>query len=121
LVTAGRRRTRSQEVSMRDTNTQAEILKPTIRRTDGWSPIPERAKHRGRQGSSSAAEEDMQRLLLTVSEAARKLGIGRSLLYELMANNEVESIHVGRLCRIPADALVTYIDRQRNAHAANAD
>jgi excisionase family DNA binding protein len=106
---------------MRDTNTEAEILKPTIRRIDCWSSNPDRAKHRGRQGNSSAADEDMPRLLLTVSEAARRLGIGRSLLYELMANDEVESIHVGRLRRIPADALVTYIDRQRNEHAGNAD
>ena len=105
---------------MRDTNTQPEILKPTIRRMDGWSPIPDRVEHRGR-GNSSTPDEDMQRLLLTVSEAARRLGIGRSLLYELMANDEVEFIHVGRLRRIPVDALATYIDRQRNEHAGNAD
>jgi hypothetical protein len=41
--------------------------------------------------------------------------------YELMANDEVESIHVGRVRRIPTDALVTYIDRQRNEHARYAD
>jgi excisionase family DNA binding protein len=56
-----------------------------------------------------------QRLLLTVSEAARQLGIGRSLLYELLAEGQVESIHVGRLRRIPTDALATYIDRQRSS------
>jgi excisionase family DNA binding protein len=54
-----------------------------------------------------------QCLLLTVSEAARQLGIGRSLFYELLADGQVESIHVGRLRRIPIDALATYIDRQR--------
>jgi len=53
-----------------------------------------------------------ERLLLTVSEAARRLGIGRSLMYELLANDEVESIHVGRLRRIPAVALVAYVDHQ---------
>jgi excisionase family DNA binding protein len=53
-----------------------------------------------------------QRLLLTVSEAARQLGIGRSLLYELLADGQVESIHVGRLRRIPIDSLAAYIDRQ---------
>jgi excisionase family DNA binding protein len=55
-----------------------------------------------------------QRLLLTVSEAAQRLGIGRSLLYELLADGQVESIHVGRLRRIPIDALADYIDRQRS-------
>ncbi len=54
-----------------------------------------------------------QRLLLTVAEAAQRLGIGRSLLYELLADGQVESIHVGRLRRIPTDALADYIDRQR--------
>jgi excisionase family DNA binding protein len=54
-----------------------------------------------------------QRLLLTVTEAADRLGIGRSLLYELLAEGQVESIHVGRLRRIPTDALAAYIDRQR--------
>jgi excisionase family DNA binding protein len=59
--------------------------------------------------------ETDERLLLTVPEAARRLGIGRSLLYELLAADEVESIHVGRLRRIPADALVAYVDRQRGS------
>jgi excisionase family DNA binding protein len=56
-----------------------------------------------------------QRLLLTVSEAAQQLGIGRSLLYELLAEGQVESIHVGRLRRIPIDALADFIDRQRSS------
>ena len=62
-----------------------------------------------------------QRLLLTVSEAAQQLGIGRSLLYELLADGQVESIHVGRLRRIPTDALATYVDRQRRNRRNAAD
>jgi excisionase family DNA binding protein len=60
-----------------------------------------------------SAPHDGQRLLLTVSEAAQQLGIGRSLLYQLLAEGQVESIHVGRLRRIPIDALADFIDRQR--------
>jgi excisionase family DNA binding protein len=56
-----------------------------------------------------------QRLLLTVTEAAQQLGIGRSLLYELLADGQVESIHVGRLRRIPIEALADFIDRQRSS------
>jgi excisionase family DNA binding protein len=56
-----------------------------------------------------------QRFLLTVSEAAQQLGIGRSLLYELLAEGQVESIHVGRLRRILIDALADFIDRQRSS------
>ena len=58
---------------------------------------------------SAIASRDLAR----ADEAARQLGIGRSLLYELLADGQVESIHVGRLRRIPADALAAYIDRQR--------
>jgi excisionase family DNA binding protein len=49
------------------------------------------------------------RLLLTVQEAARRLGIGRSLMYELIASGAVRSVRVGRLRRIPSDALCSYI------------
>lgn len=62
-----------------------------------------------------------QRLLLTVPEAAGRLSIGRSLLYELLAAGEVESIHVGRLRRIPAEALADDVDRQRAVAADVAD
>jgi len=60
-------------------------------------------------------------LLLTVTEAAHLLGIGRSLLYELLADGQVESIHVGRLRRIPTDALGTYIDQQRTSTSGSAE
>ena len=53
------------------------------------------------------------RLLLTVSDAARRLEISRSLFYELLAAGEIESIHVGRLRRVPAAALADYVDRRR--------
>jgi excisionase family DNA binding protein len=77
---------------------------------------------RGRQGHQLATQERAaERLLLTVAEAAHRLGIGRSLLYELLADGQVESIHVGRLRRIPTDALATYIDQQRNEHTGSAD
>lgn len=54
------------------------------------------------------------RLLLTVVDAARRLEISRSLLYELLATGELESIHVGRLRRVPAEALTAYVERQRS-------
>jgi len=54
------------------------------------------------------------RILLTVPDAARRLGISRSLLYQLLADGEVESIHVGRLRRVPVDALVAYVARLRH-------
>ncbi len=44
-------------------------------------------------------------ILLTPTEAARTLGIGRSKLYELMQAGVVESIHIGTCRRIPAQAI----------------
>lgn len=41
------------------------------------------------------------RLLLTVEEAARRLSIGRTLCYELVAAGQIRTIRVGRLRRRP--------------------
>lgn len=51
----------------------------------------------------------MNRLLLTPTEAAEALGIGRSKLYELMRAGAVESVLIGTARRIPADALEVYV------------
>jgi excisionase family DNA binding protein len=55
----------------------------------------------------------MNRLLLTSTEAAEALGIGRSKLYELMRAGVVESVLIGTGRRIPADALAAYVARLR--------
>lgn len=54
------------------------------------------------------------RLLLTVEEAADRLGIGRSLMYELIGDGQVASIRVGRLRRVPAEALAEYVAALRH-------
>ena len=61
----------------------------------------------------TTTEKCSEPLLLTVAQAAQRLGISRSLLYELLATGDIESITIGRLRRIPADALTTYIQIQR--------
>ena len=52
-------------------------------------------------------------VLLTPTEAARALGIGRSKLYELMQAGILESVHIGACRRIPADALADLVTRLR--------
>jgi len=54
------------------------------------------------------------RLLLTVEEAAERLGIGRTLMYSLVASSQVESVRIGRLRRIPDDALQEFVLRLRS-------
>jgi excisionase family DNA binding protein len=48
-------------------------------------------------------------LVLTVEAAAERLGIGRSLMYALVMSGDVESVCIGRLRRIPIDALHAYV------------
>ena len=54
-------------------------------------------------------------ILLTPTEAARALGIGRSKLYELMQDGVLESVHIGACRRIPAEALTALVERLRCA------
>ena len=49
------------------------------------------------------------RLVLTVEEAAKCLGIGRTLMYALITTGDVESVRIGRLRRVPPDALENYV------------
>lgn len=57
-----------------------------------------------------------EKLLLSVVEAARRLGIGRTLMYELVLSGEVRSVHVGRLRKVPVEALRAYVAALGNAH-----
>jgi excisionase family DNA binding protein len=69
-----------------------------------------------RQGAAGRPNLDVtvrgdNRIALTVEEAAERLGIGRTLMYQLLATGEVRSLRVGRLRRIPVDALTEYVER----------
>ena len=49
------------------------------------------------------------RLLLTVEEAARRLGIGKTLAWELVWAGVLPSVRLGRCVRIPLAALEEWI------------
>ncbi|MCU1430578.1 MAG: Helix-turn-helix domain [Actinomycetia bacterium] len=55
----------------------------------------------------------MEPLLLTIGDAAHALGIGRSLLYELVAREQIRVVHLGRAVRVPSAELRTFVERQR--------
>ena len=61
-----------------------------------------------------------RRIVLTIEEAAQALGIGRTLMYALVMSGEVESVQIGRLRRVPVDALDAYIARLRGSHGASS-
>ena len=56
--------------------------------------------------------------LLTIREAARVLGVGRTTVYELIASDELEVVHIGRSARIPTAAIDNFIDRLRSRRAS---
>ena len=55
----------------------------------------------------------MDKLLVSIEEAAAVLGIRRTLLYELLRRGEIESVHVGRRRLIPRQALEDFVKRRR--------
>lgn len=59
--------------------------------------------------------EPAVRLLLTVEQAARRLNVGRSTAYALVLSGQLESVTVGRLRRVPADAVEAFVDALRAA------
>jgi excisionase family DNA binding protein len=51
--------------------------------------------------------------LLTVDEAAQRLGIGRSHAYVYVLRGELESVKLGRSRRVPAEAIDEYVKKLR--------
>jgi len=62
----------------------------------------------------------VEKLLLTPEEAAAALGIGRSKMYELLAARAVESVRIGAARRVPAAAVVAYVEALRVAEREDA-
>jgi len=56
----------------------------------------------------------MDKLLLKPIEAAQVLGIGRSLIYELIARREIPSVRLGRCLRVPTESLQRWLIDQES-------
>ncbi|MGH8973759.1 MAG: excisionase family DNA-binding protein [Acidimicrobiia bacterium] len=52
----------------------------------------------------------MDKLLLTPEEAAERLSVGRSRVFELISSGRLRSVRIGASRRIPADALVDFVN-----------
>ena len=55
----------------------------------------------------------MEPLTVRPSEAARALGISRTVLYGLLADGSIESIKVGASRLIPLESLRRFVDERR--------
>ncbi|MBI4345925.1 MAG: excisionase family DNA-binding protein [Elusimicrobia bacterium] len=57
----------------------------------------------------------MDPLLISVEEAGKRLGVGRTFAYELVASGELPSVKLGRRRLVPVAALSEYVDRALGA------
>ena len=48
-------------------------------------------------------------LLVTPEEAARRLSVGRTTIYELMSSGELQSVNIGRCRRVPVSSLSSFV------------
>ena len=66
-------------------------------------------RKRNTDHDSTSAQD---KLLLTVDEAATRLSLGKRHVYDLIMRCEIKSIKIGRTRRIPAAALVAYVEQR---------
>lgn len=59
------------------------------------------------------------RLLVDVRTAAAALGCGRSYVYDLINRGELPAVKLGRLTRVPVDALHEFVSRLARYHEAS--
>lgn len=51
--------------------------------------------------------------LLTDRQAAARLAIGRTRVWELIRAGELETVHIGRSVRVVAESVTNYVERLR--------
>ena len=56
-----------------------------------------------------------ERLLVRIPEAAERLGLSRSTVYELIASGELNVIRYGRAVRVPVGELAAWVERRARA------
>jgi excisionase family DNA binding protein len=57
----------------------------------------------------TAMDDDAVSINLTIEEAARRLRIGRTLMYSLVTTGQIRSVTIGRLRRVPVQCLDEYL------------
>ena len=70
--------------------------------------------------SGQAAQGRPPRLLLTVEEAADRIGVCRSSMFKLIRQGDIRSVKVGRLRRVTPAALEDFVARLSSAGEESA-
>lgn len=60
----------------------------------------------------------MDKILLKPSEVTQVLGIGRSLVYELIARGDIPSVRIGRCIRVPHESLQKWIKEKETSQSS---
>ena len=69
-----------------------------------------RKKAQTTRKTSQPVPIDPERLLLKAPEVARRLGLARSTVYEMMASGEIMTVRKGRAVRVPVHAIEKWIE-----------
>lgn len=91
--------------TLHDALHRGDVPSPTLRLgTQGRLMWARAVVQRWLDGSDRPAAVDGH-LVLTLGEAAKYLGVGRSTTYELVRTSHLRAVRIGRLLRIPASAV----------------
>lgn len=55
----------------------------------------------------------MEKLTFSIDEAARLIGVGRSLMYQLARENKIPAIRLGNRIVIPKERFIAFINEER--------
>jgi excisionase family DNA binding protein len=76
-------------------------------------PTPTSAAAPDAPGQATPGNTSEFVLLLTIEDAGKALGVGRSTVYELIGNGDLEVVHIGRSARVPVESVQGFVRRLR--------
>jgi excisionase family DNA binding protein len=90
---------------------------------DGWDGFPTESVHRKLPGTERTSPRVSTTImggpiLLTVEQAAGRIGVGRTTMFALIRTGEVHSVRIGRLRRVRVADLEAYANSLSASDAA---
>ncbi len=80
----------------------------------GHKRLPKGRKQRRRRKTRSTSAL-APTLLLTIDDACEQTRLGRTKIYQLIADGQIEIVKVGRRTLVPFDSLVAWLSKLREA------
>ncbi len=70
--------------------------------------------------AESEKDDPMERLLITVNQAADKIGLGRTTMYQLIRRGDLRSVKIGGARRVAITDLEQFVIRLRDEAAGDS-